>query len=146
MKSFRDVLRLYSTSSSTASFPTSVLDRCTYLTSCLHPARLCVSSPDSPFSLKSSVTLSIHLHFGLPFLLLPSTSTVITLFPTLFFIPSRDMSVPLYSYIILNFFVRPQISAKSFSFCILFLSSAVLGYDMCCFGEELCISVHWIYI
>ena len=53
-----------------------------YLTSCLRTAQLCVCSPDSPFSLMSSFTLSIHLRFDLPFLLFPSTSILITPFPT----------------------------------------------------------------
>ena len=39
------------------------------------------TSPDSPFSLRSSFTQSAHLFFGLP-LLLPCTSIPITLFPT----------------------------------------------------------------
>ena len=45
-------------------------------------ARSYTSSPDSPFSLRSSFTQSIHLFFGLPLLLLPYTSIPITLFPT----------------------------------------------------------------
>ena len=49
-------------------------------------------------------------------------------FPHICFIPSRDMSVPLYSYIILNFFVRPLISAKSFSFVFCFCQ--VLSWGM----------------
>ena len=48
----------------------------------LHRARLCICSPDCPFSLKSTFTLSIHLIFRLPLLLLPSTSILATLFPT----------------------------------------------------------------
>ena len=47
----------------------------------LHAARSYTSSPDSPFSLRSSFTQSVRLFFGLP-LLLPCTSIPITLFPT----------------------------------------------------------------
>ena len=46
----------------------------------LHAARS-NTSPDSPFSLRSSFTQSAHLFFGHP-LLLPCTSVPITLFPT----------------------------------------------------------------
>ena len=61
------------TSSSAASFLTSLWGSM-FLTSCLQQARFCVSSPD-----KSTFTLSIHLRFGLPFLLLSSTSILTTL-------------------------------------------------------------------
>ena len=47
----------------------------------LHAARSYTSSPDSPFSLRSSFTQSAHLFFGLPLLLLPYTSIPVTLFP-----------------------------------------------------------------
>ena len=40
----------------------------------LHAARSYASSPDSPYSLRSSFTRSAHLFFGLPLLLLPCTS------------------------------------------------------------------------
>ena len=48
----------------------------------LHAARSYTSSPDSPFSLRSSSTQSAHLFFGLPLLLLHCTSIAIALFPT----------------------------------------------------------------
>ena len=51
-----------------------------FLTSCLHTSRYCASSPDSPFPLKSKCTVSIHLRFGLPFLL-PATSILVPLSP-----------------------------------------------------------------
>ena len=51
-----------------------------FLTSCLRIARLCVS--DCIFSLKSTFRLPIHLGFGLPFPLLPSTLILITSSPT----------------------------------------------------------------
>ena len=53
-----------------------------YVKRCLHTTRLCVSSPDSPFSPKATFTLTIHFCFSLPFLILPSTSIFVTLFPT----------------------------------------------------------------
>ena len=45
-------------------------------------ARSYTSSPDSPFSLRSSFTRSAHLFFGLPLLPLPCTSVPIAIFPT----------------------------------------------------------------
>ena len=48
----------------------------------LRAARSYTSSPDSPFSLRTSFTQSAHLFFGLPLLPLPCTSTPIALFPT----------------------------------------------------------------
>ena len=50
-----------------------------FQTSRLQSVRSCASSPDSPFSVKSCLMLSIHLSFDLPFLLLPYTSITITL-------------------------------------------------------------------
>ena len=50
----------------------------------LRAARSYTFSPDSPFSLISSFTQSIHLFFGLPLLLLPCTYIPIALFPTYF--------------------------------------------------------------
>ena len=47
----------------------------------LHATRS-YTSPDSPFSLRSSFTQSARLFFGLPLLQLPCTSIPITLFPT----------------------------------------------------------------
>ena len=47
----------------------------------LHAARSYTSSPDGPFSLRSSFTQSAHLFFSPP-LLLPCTSISITLLPT----------------------------------------------------------------
>ena len=48
------------------------------MTSCLHAARFCFSSDDSPVSLMSTLTLSFLLRVGLPFLLL-FNSILITL-------------------------------------------------------------------
>ena len=48
----------------------------------LRAARSYTSTPDSPFSLRSSFTRSAHLFFGLPLLPLPCTSMPIILFPT----------------------------------------------------------------
>ena len=62
--------------------PPHLFMRSKFLISCLHIASFCVSSPDSPFSLKSTFTLFIHPRFGIPFLLFQSTSISITNFPT----------------------------------------------------------------
>ena len=51
----------------------------------LKAAEYCASSNDNPFSMKSCLTLSIHLRFGLPFLLLPNhhhSFALISFFPT----------------------------------------------------------------
>ena len=93
-----------------------------YVTSCLHVARICVCSPDSPFSLKSTFVLSAHFRFSLPFLL-PSTSILVTLFSTysssllmtnllscIFLDISPTFVVPLIlSFLILSVFVTPHI-------------------------------------
>ena len=61
-------------------------------TSCLLISRFCVCSPDNTFFLNSSFALSIHLRFGLPFLL-PVHTHPRLLSPHLFVIPSHDMAV-----------------------------------------------------
>ena len=66
---------LYSFPTSRPSHLFSLILRSMFLTSCLHTARFGISSPDSHFSVP--FTLSIHLCFGLPFLLFPSTSILI---------------------------------------------------------------------
>ena len=48
----------------------------------LHVGRSCTSSPDNPLSDKSFLMLSNHLRFGIPLLLFPGTSILITLLPT----------------------------------------------------------------
>ena len=53
-----------------------------YLTRRLHLARSCASFLDNSLSEKSFLMQSNHLRFGLPLLLFPSTSIVITLLPT----------------------------------------------------------------
>ena len=66
----------------------------------LHTARLCLSSPNSPFSLNSTFTLSIHLRLNsvfLDFLSLPHLYS--SLFPPhILHTSSHDMSVPLHPY------------------------------------------------
>ena len=48
----------------------------------LHLTQSCASSPDNSLSDKSLLMLSNHLRFGLPLLLFPGTSILITLLPT----------------------------------------------------------------
>ena len=48
----------------------------------LHLTRSCDSSPDNSLSDKSFLLLSKHIRFVLPFLLFPSISITITLWPT----------------------------------------------------------------
>ena len=111
---------------------------------------------DSPFSLKSTFTLSIHLRFGLP-LLLPFTSILITLFPTysssllmtcqfrlnllscnfLDVFPTFDAPL-ITSFLILSIFVTPRIdlnifiSAMSNVSCTLFASHVSALYIIAC--------------
>ena len=109
----------------------------------LHAARS-YTSPDSPFSLRSSFTQSAHLFFGLP-LLLPCTSIPITLFPTYsssllvtrpyrriprswtFFEISPTFVLPLiFSFLILSILVTPHIHRNS-----LISASSVDNHNPC---------------
>ena len=51
-------------------------------TSRLHTARSCVCSRRVPFSVTSSLILSVHRPFDLPLFLVPCTSKAVTLVPT----------------------------------------------------------------
>ncbi len=67
-----------------------VYERSMFRISRIHAARSCACSPDNPFSVKACWTLSVHLRFGLPFLLF-SVKSCLTLsvhlrFGPLFFI------------------------------------------------------------
>ena len=68
----------------------------------LHLARSSVSSLDNSLSDKSFLMLSNHLRFGLPLLLFPGTSIVITLLPTLFVFSSQYMPIPLQPRVLLS--------------------------------------------